>query len=192
MTNTVEQEIIDANLPEWTPVPSYAARFRDLLMTATLAQMEAAATWYAEAQEVAEDVAEILGVSLEHGAAIVSAFSPRERWSTNIAKAYAFANGKPVTGLSNNLKMANDAKANGFDALKGLKTNAFARAIAGDNNAVVIDVWMCRAANAATDSPSKGLYNTLSDAVTVVANEHGLSPRTAQALIWIVKRGSAE
>ena len=166
--------------------------YSDLIMQATMQQVEQASVWYFEAQEVAEDVAEILGTSLEVGASIVSAFSPRERWASNVAKAYAFANGKPVAGLSNNLKMANAALEQGFDALKGQKTNAYARAIAGDTNAVVIDVWMCRAANAPTDSPSKGLYNTLSDAVSAVANEHGLSPRTAQALIWIVKRGSAE
>ena len=166
--------------------------YNNCILQATLAQVEQASVWYFEAQEVAEDVAEILGTSLEIGASIVSAFSPRERWASNVAKAYAFANGKPVAGLSNNLKMANAALEQGFDALKGQKTNAFARAIAGDTNAVVIDVWMCRAANAPTDSPSKGLYNTLSDAVSAVANEHGLSPRTAQALIWIVKRGSAE
>ena len=168
-----------------------ANTFRNLLFTATLAQMEAAATWYAEAQEVAEDVAEILGVSLEHGASIVSAFSPRERWSTNVAKAYSFANGKPVTGLSNNLRMAEAAKANGFDALKGQKTNAFARAIAGDTDAVVIDVWMMRAAGMETDSPNKTQYREISEAVRIVAEDFGITPRTAQALIWIIVRGSA-
>lgn len=165
--------------------------YRVLVRQASLSQVEQASIWYFEAQEVAEDVAEILSLPLEYGAAIVSAFSPRERWASNVQKAYAFANGKPVTGLSNNLKMANDAKAHGFDALRGQKTNAFARAIAGDNNAVVIDVWMCRAANASTDSPSKGLYNILADAVRIVADEYGISPRTCQALIWIVIRGSA-
>jgi hypothetical protein len=165
--------------------------YNNCILQATLSQVEQASVWYFEAQEVAEDVAEILGTSLEVGASIVSAFSPRERWSTNVAKAYAFANGKPVAGLSNNLKMANAALEQGFDALKGQKTNAFARAIAGDHNAVVIDVWMCRAANAQTDSPSKGLYTTLCDAVSAVAGDHGITPRTAQALIWIVKRGSA-
>ena len=191
MTNIIDAEIIAANLSEWTPVPTYAAKFRDLLMTATLAQTEAAATWYHDAQEVAEDVAEILGVDLERGASIVSAFSPRERWSTNVAKAYAFANGLPVSGLSNNLRMAEAAKVDGFDALKGLKTNAFARAIAGDTDAVVIDVWMMRAANMPTDSPTKGMYRELSEAVRIVAAEFGLTPRTAQALIWIIVRGSA-
>jgi len=163
------------------------------VLQATLAQVEQASVWYFEAQEVAEDVAENLGVSLEVGASIVAAFSPRERWSSNVAKSLAFSMGKPVVGLSNNLRMAESAMINGFDALNGQKTNAFARAIAGDSDAVVIDVWMIRAAHLdASKGVNKTQYNTLVDSVRKIAKEFGLTPRTAQALIWIVKRGSAE
>lgn len=163
------------------------------ILQATLAQVEAASVWYFEAQEVAEDVAENLGVSLEVGASIVAAFSPRERWASNVAKSLAFSMGKPVVGLSNNLAMANNSLTMGFDALNGQKTNAFARAIAGDSDAVVIDVWMIRAAYLdASKGVNKTQYNTLADSVRKVAKEFGLTPRTAQALIWIVKRGSAE
>lgn len=165
--------------------------FRSIIMTATLAQTEAASVWYFEAQEVAEDVAENMGASLEIGASIVAAFSPRERWSTNVAKALAFSMNKPVSGLSNNLRMAQNAMSYGFDALKGQKTNAFARAIAGDTDAVVIDVWMMRAAGMETDSPNKSQYNAIADSVREVAAEFGITPRTAQALIWIIVRGSA-
>ena len=169
---------------------TYADEFRSLIMQATLGQVEAASVWYLEAQEVAEDVAELLSTSLEVGASIGASFSPRERWSSNVAKSYAFANGKPVSGLSNNLAMATSSITLGFDALKGLKTNAFARAIAGDVDAVVIDVWMMRAANMQSDSPNKTQYKELSQAVCDVANEFGITPRTAQALIWIIARGS--
>ena len=166
--------------------------YMQYILQANFAQLEQAAVWYHEAQEVAEDVAELMGVSLEVGASIVSAFSPRERWSSNVAKAYAFANGKPVAGLQNNYRMAQAALTNGFDALKGQKTNAFARAIAGDSNAVVIDVWMIRAAGLdASNGVNKTQYNTLVDSVRKVAKEFGITPRTAQALIWIVVRGSA-
>jgi len=162
------------------------------VLQSTMQQMEQAATWYHEAQEVARDVADIMGVSLEVGASIVSAFSPRERWATNVAKAYSFANGKPVPGLQNNYRMAQAALDLGFDALKGQKTNAFARAIAGDTNAVVIDVWMIKAAGMdASKGVNKTQYNMLADAVRNIASEHGITPRTCQALIWIVKRGSA-
>ena len=165
--------------------------YRSIIMTATLGQMESASVWYHEAQEVAEDVAENLGTTLEVGASIVAAFSPRERWSTNVAKALAFSLGKPVAGLGNNLRMAQASLEFGFDALKGLKTNAFARAIAGDTNAVVIDVWMMRAAGMETDAPNKSQYRELSESVISVAAEFGITPRTAQALIWIIVRGGA-
>jgi hypothetical protein len=165
--------------------------YRDLIIRATLGQVEEASVWYHEAQDVAQEVANNLNSSLEVGAGVVSAFSPRERWSSNITKAVSFSLGKSVTGLTNNLKMANAVLDGGIDALNGLKTNAFARAIAGDTEAVVIDVWMMRAAEMLSDSPTQGQYLALTKAVNKVAGEFGLTPRTAQALIWIVARGSA-
>ena len=165
--------------------------YLDIVNSATPAQIEAASVWYFEAQEVAEDVAELLSTSLEVGASIVASFSPRERWSSNVAKSYAFANGKPVTGLSNNLAMAMSSVTLGFNALKGLKTNAFARAIAGDKDAVVIDTWMIKAAGMeSSKGVNKKQYKELSLAVTEVANIINLTPRTTQALIWIIARGS--
>jgi hypothetical protein len=99
--------------------------------------------------------------------------------------------GKPVAGLGNNIRMAESAMTLGFDALNGQKTNAFARAIAGDPNAVVIDVWMIRAAGLdASKGVNKTQYNTLADSVRKVAKEFGITPRTAQALIWIIVRGN--
>lgn len=176
-----------------SPTDNAICNYYPLATQATPGQIEQAAVWYHEAQEVAEDIAELLGKSLEVGASVVSAFSPRERWSSNVAKAFAFASGKPVSGLPNNLKMANSALELGFDALKGQKTNAFARAIAGDTNAVVIDTWMIKAAGMdSSKGVNKTQYNELVDAVRVVAFDLDLTPRTCQALIWIVKRGSAE
>ena len=165
--------------------------YRDLVLQATLGQVEQASVWYHEAQEVAQEVANNLNASLEVGAGVVSAFSPRERWASNITKSVAFSLGHAVSGLKNNTKMANDVLNGGIDALKGLKTNAFARAIFGDTDAVVVDVWMMRAAKMPTDSPSQSQYKALTEAVETVAREFGLTPRTTQALIWIVVRGSA-
>jgi len=165
--------------------------FRSIVLTASLAQCEQASIWYRDAEEVAEEVARNLGTSLDVGASIVAAFSPRERWSTNVSKAIAFSLGHKPAGLQNNLRMAEASLSLSFDALKGLKTNAFARAIAGDTDAVVIDVWMCRAAMLDTDSPNVGQYRMLSDAIRIVAREFGLTPRTVQALIWIIVRGGA-
>jgi hypothetical protein len=177
--------------PMETTAPEYL--YHNCIMQATMQQVEQASVWYHDAQDVAHNVARNLDVSMEVGASIVAAFSPRERWSSNVHKALSFSMGMQVKGLTNNIKMANDALEQGFDALKGQKTNAFARAIAGDTDAVVIDVWMIRAAGMdASKGVNKGDYNMLADTVRKIADEHGITPRTAQALIWIVKRGSAE
>jgi len=165
--------------------------YQSYVKKATPGQIEQAAKWYFEAEKVANQVAENLNTSLEIGASVVSAFSPRERWTSNVAKAIAFSLGESVTGLSNNLKMANASLTLGFDSLKGQKTNAFARAIAGDENAVVVDVWMMRAAGSEKDSPNKTEYAEISEAIVKIANRFQMTPRTTQALIWILVRGSA-
>jgi thermostable 8-oxoguanine DNA glycosylase len=157
----------------------------------TLAQIEQATKWYLDAERIAEQVATNLNTTLEVGASVVSAFSPRERWSVNVARAISYSLGQEVTCLKNNLVMANNALTLGFSALKGMKTNAFAKAIAGDENAVVIDVWMLRAVGIEKKSPTPKQYKELADAVTKVSAQLNLTPRTTQALIWIVVRGSA-
>jgi hypothetical protein len=170
---------------------TYTDLFRDLVMVATLGQVEESSVWYHDAEDIANTVATNMGITLEQGASVVSSFSPRERWETNVRKAIAFSKGEEVLGLSNNLLMANNSLIKGFDALNGQKTNAFARAIAGDSGAVVIDTWMLKAAQVDFKSPSQSQYNAMASAVRNVASEFGLTPRTTQALIWIVKRGSS-
>lgn len=171
---------------------AHTKKYLAIVATATPHNIEQASIWYAEAQSVAEHVAENLKVSLEHGASVVAALSPRERWSSNVAKALAFSMGKPVAGLSNNLTMAKSSAELGFAALKGPKTNAFARAIAGDVGAVVIDTWMIHAAGLnSTKGVSLGQYRDLSKSVVSVAKRVDLTPRTTQALIWIICRGKA-
>jgi len=176
---------------------NYFETYLTIAKSATLAQVEQATQWYADAELLAHDVLRILNArgiecNLEQASAIVSSFSPRNRWSRNVVQALEFAHGGEPIGLKNNLRMAQYSLIQGFDALNGRKTNAFARAIAGDENAITIDVWMCKAAGLETNSPNKTEYIELSNAVELVANELKLTPRVTQALIWIVFRGSAE
>lgn len=170
---------------------TYTELYRDLVIVATMGQIEEASVWYHDAAEVARLVQKNLGCSFESASSVVSSFSPREKWAVNVTKAIAFSMGEEVRGLSNNLLMANNSLLKGFKALNGQKTNAFAKAIAGDNDAVVIDTWMLKAAQVSFTSPSQSQYNAMATAVRNVATEFGLTPRTTQALIWIVKRGSA-
>jgi hypothetical protein len=75
----------------------------------------------------------------------------------------------------------------GFGALNGKKTNAFARNIAGDLNAVTIDAWMLRPFG--MKSVSVRNYRILSEAIRTVAAESGMTPADMQALLWIRIRG---
>ena len=176
---------------------TYFDNYLRIALSATPAQIELATQWYGDAELLAHDLIRIyanrgIPVTLEQSASIISSFSPRQRWARNVVQAIEFANGGTPTGLKNNVTMACNSLVLGFDALKGLKTNAFARAIAGDENAVTIDVWMCYAGGLDTNSPNKTQYREMSQAVVDVAKELGLTPRTTQALIWIIYRGSAE
>ena len=170
----------------------YVNTYKEIASKATYGQIEQASKWYIDAEKIADKVADNLGISLENAASVISAFSPRERWTANVAKSIAFSLGQTPVGLTNNLRMARAAVSIGFDALKGPKTNAFARAIAGDENAVVVDVWMMRALGLEKKSPNKEEYKTIARAIKTVAAEFGMTPRAMQALIWIIVRGSAE
>jgi len=176
---------------------TYLQNYREVVKNATAPQIESAVSWYLEAELLAKDVQAIFSkrgmqVSLESCASVISSFSPRQRWNRNVVQALDFAKGGKPTGLKNNLVMAENSLIYGFKALKGLKTNAFARAIAGDENAITIDVWMCYAGGLKTNAPNKTQYREMSEAVTTLATEIKLSPRATQALIWIIFRGSAE
>jgi len=170
---------------------NYVELFTQVAAKATYGQIEQASKWYLDAERVAHEVARNLDADLEVGASVVSSFSPRERWTNNVEKAVAFSLGQKVVGLPNNLAMAKKSIKLGFDALNGQKTNSFARAIAGDENAVVIDVWMLRALGIEKKTPTQSQYKEMARAVTKVAKIYGTTPRTMQALIWIIVRGSA-
>ena len=175
---------------------NYYEKYLQIAKSATLAQVELATQWYADAELLAHDLIRIFNsrgieCNLEQASSIISSFSPRNRWSRNVVQSIEFANGITPNGLQNNLRMAQFSLVQGFNALRGLKTNAFARAISGDENAVTIDVWMCKAVGLETNSPNKTQYRELSEAVNLVATELKLTPRVTQALIWIVFRGSA-
>jgi len=173
-------------------IMNYFETYLEIAKKATFGQIEQASKWYLDAEKVAHEVARNLDTTLENGASVVSAFSPRERWTTNVAKAIAFSLGEKVVSLGNSIRAAELAKTVGYKALNGPKTNAFARAIAGDENAVVIDVWMLRAIGIEKKSPTQSQYKEIAQDVTKVSIELGLTPRTTQALIWIIVRGSGE
>jgi hypothetical protein len=169
------------------------SNYSTLLDSATPDQIAQARAWYGEAQDIAKSMSDLCGLSIEKCASILAAFSPRERWASNVKYAHQFINGGTPPTLTNNLNMAYAAMVHGFNALNGLKTNSFARNIAGDMDAVTIDVWMIRAAGL---NANKGVndteYKLLKEIVLELAADRAMYPATAQALIWIIVRGNAK
>lgn len=171
---------------------TYAARFSSLLSSATLFDYYAAERWYGEASRFAQSLRDSTGWNLEVACSVVSAFSPRVTWAHNKVKAQQYAQGITPKGLRSHVVAADRCVRMGFDGLNGLKTNAFARAISGDMDAVVVDVWMCRAAGLGKDAPNKREYREIAEAVRMVAADYGYQPAVMQAFIWILIRGKAD
>ena len=169
--------------------------FIALLARATLPDFQAARAWYVEANAFAERLTVIRPEwSMEVAASVVSAFSPRVTWSHNKAKALQYAQGITPKGLRSHVVAADRCVVEGFNGLKGPKTNAFARAIAGQPDAVVVDVWMCRAAGLGKDAPNLTEYRAIADAIRSIAATPTvcMAPATLQALLWIIVRGKAD
>lgn len=176
-----------------TTVRTYVRRMSRLLEHATPEELQAAENWYPSAHVHAYHVAKRARVSVPQGAGIIAAFSPRVQWRRNLELAHAYANGRPTPGLGASRAAADRVAAHGLEALTGPKVAEFARAIAGDSDAVVIDVWMLRAAGITDrDAPSAVQRARITDAVRRLARRHELEPRTMQALLWILARGAAD
>ena len=147
--------------------------------------------WYHTGQVVAGELVTIRAEwSLEVASSVLSAFSPREKWARNCDMARKFARGEPTPCLGMSIRNANASVLQGFNALKGRKTNAFARAIAGDGSAVVIDTWMLKPLGLKSVTPKQ--YDMLVGAIQDIAKEVGMTPRNLQAALWIHIRGSAD
>lgn len=166
-------------------------RYERIMRKASFKQIEEASKWYVNANQIAQQVAAAGGIDVEQASAVISALSPRMHWLTNVKKSFDLVQGRKVLGIKRNIKTAILAKEIGVAALRGPKTIEFAKAICGDEDAVVIDTWMCKAVGLKRDSPTPAQYRIMSRAVSNAARRMGLTPRTAQALIWIITRGSS-
>ena len=172
--------------------------------------MRDAAEWYPLARLHAHAVALVGGWSLESAASVLAAFSPRTRWTTNLRHAAEYASGGTPRCLRSNLRMADAAVRDGFAAVRGPKVGPFARAIAGDSEAVVQDSWMVFAAANGADSeavatsrrtgkmstkakaPGVRMRREMDAAIRLIAAETALAPTTVQAAVWIAVRGRGD
>lgn len=179
-------------------LPSVETLARRILATfdrATASDIESGATWYDEAHALAVDLSRYLPGPLkgdvERSAAVIAALSPRTTWTRNVEGAtLLLAKGEVLPGLiGRNVVTACHAADDGFAALTGPKTSAFARNIAGDTEAVTVDVWAARVAQVDEKLLTrKGVYAAVAHAYRLAARRRGVAPTTMQATTWVVAR----
>jgi hypothetical protein len=71
-----------------------------------------------------------------------------------------------------------------MEVLGGPKTRAFYQALMGDDNAVVIDAWMLRAAGWSRDSCTANQYATFAMQLSFEAAALKVPPAVMQAVVW--------
>jgi hypothetical protein len=166
---------------------------------ATPAIIEQGSRWYDEAGQIAAEIAaddDSVIHTTEQGAALLAALSPRTSWARNVAGALSLAHGGTAAGcIGTNVERAQRVLANLSDPIGALDTGtapkvvAFARNIAGDREAVTVDVWACRVADLDENRLTlKGAYDAVAHCYRLAAARRGVDPSTMQATTWIVAR----
>lgn len=173
------------------------------------ARMEGAA-WYPCALETAREMAAATGVPLESVSVAISHLSPQNPWDSNVVAAWELL--KDDTRAPGTLHASFDRARKSLSETEPLesfgkdahKTRAFARAILGDESAVVVDTWALRVALRTPETygfrdgtlgdlqallKRAGVYAQIADAYTAAAAARGVSACTMQATTWGVIRG---
>jgi hypothetical protein len=173
-----------------------AARLVALWRAADRATRTAGAGWYRNARRIAREMARRHGVSLATAAGVIAALSPRLMWVRNVLVAdMVCAQELRVPGVF----AASLAKARAIRAgakptlvLRGPKVRAFYRALMGDEQATVVDVWTARAAGLRGDALTDKQYADVSAALHLGAKEVRTTASRLQAVAWVAIRGRAD
>lgn len=178
----------------------------DALKTPALDQ---AVRWYSDrCGDVTYRMMKVSGMNEWQCCVILAALSANTAWDVNVTRAikaaeYIGGRDVPFPGgtkyhVDNILWAGANPKHDTARMLTGRKTRNFAKAIYGDEAAVTVDLWICKAANLTkrdgnpVKRPTDAQYDIAETAIDQISQEIGLSPRDTQALIWIAVRGSAD
>lgn len=188
------KQLTKGTVPEQTEM---VAAILEAYGAATKDDVIAGTVWYDEAEETARDIAAGTPFDVDQIAGVLSAVSPRMPWGRNkiVAREIVarFMSGETdFTGLAinSNVDLAvSILMGTNPTALLKNKRLAFYRNIAGDPNAVTVDVWAVRAAtrNPNLDGPGN-CYTEVADAYTIAADMMRVPPRVMQAIVWVTFR----
>jgi len=141
--------------------------------------------WYSDARAIVAGLADIYARPPTMVAGVIAVCSQREEWRRNVRKAERALRGEGVPGMriirDRALRiLAGEAP---LDVLRGPKIRAFYRALMGNDNAVVIDTWMCRHYRH-SEKPTLKQYKKLAQRVRREAERREIPPATWQAILW--------
>lgn len=151
--------------------------------------------WYRESQRFARRLARETGLRVSVVAGVTAAMSPRVQWTVNKRAAEELCReGVTTLGLPLSREKASRILMgeSPLRVLGGRKTTEFYRAIMGNENAAVIDTWMCKAAGWPHTSVGPKDYDVLQDGLRKAAALAGVGTATFQAVVWTAVRGGAE
>lgn len=140
--------------------------------------------WYDETREAITDLAYILDVQPQYLADVLAITSPRVHVRRNIRIAVRYIRTGDLDGVLPGVRAAL-AHYEATGEIRGPKTSAFAAALMGDPDAIVLDVWMARALG--VDQARFGSVKVRREAerrVRKVARALGWAPAQVQAAIW--------
>lgn len=166
--------------------------------TASPVHLASGLGWYDAAFTQCEKLGWRYGWTVTQSACALAKLSPRITWRQNLAFLEALLAGgeKPASCLTRSWTTAAHTLA-AADPLatfsrEALKTGNFARAILGDRNAVVVDVWSARVAGVGESMiRSTAGYHAVAEAYRRGGRRVGIAPRDIQAVTWCQVRGAA-
>lgn len=177
------------------------AHIVDAYRDASPAQLRTGHEWYPSARVVVDTIAGIAGMDVARVTHALAALSPRNPWMWNVADCYAFtmaaSSGDPMpstaTTFGRNAVTAwdaltsSDARGHAPWTSAAPKVRAFVRAILGDPDAVVVDVWAMRVAtNGEMDAVRPNDYWAVRMAYVAASLILFVAPRDVQAVTWLV------
>ena len=165
--------------------------FVELYNAATPAERAEGKRWYDDAGSICACIAASTNNTVDNVAYAMSALSCNAAWDDNVtftrraAASHAAGRREHVGTMRKNEAVAYAQLDGARDKMfNGDKVNAFARAILGDPDAVVVDRWMYRAAGLRDDySPRR--FRRVEALIRHAAWQVGVSPRELQAVCWV-------
>lgn len=155
---------------------------------------EAGENWYLRAQTIVYRWASIYEQPLAVVAGVIAVLSQRQRWQSNLLQAERCLQGHVPKGIKSAvdkaLRIMSYVKLS--ENIRGPKIEAFYRAILGDDQSIVLDSHMVRAAYLDKKALSVKQYYVLADILRAEAESVGVPPAHFQAVVWCQIRGRAD